>query len=374
MKVANISLQDKTLPLSIADPSSPGSAEHNSMEPYNELRRLIIQNGLLERQPAYFAGKIVVNSVLWIIGLALLATVHPIWQQLIVACYLAFVSTQIGFLVHDAGHLHISKVLWKNALVGLIYTNFVLGMSHAWWVTKHNLHHSKPNQSEVDPDVDFIFLAVSEQDAQAKKGFLRFLVNYQAYFFFPFLLLEIFSLKIESWQFLWRERAQHRLAEAVLLALHYIAYGFFLIYFLGVGRAITITIIYNALFGLFLGMVFATNHLGKPLLPRNSDADFTTRQVVTARNLKAHWLTDYCFGVLGCQIEHHLFTGIPRSKLRAAQRIVRPFCEKLGIDYHETGVAECYREVLRYLESVSKISRTRSTEKPMAKPGQISKP
>jgi fatty acid desaturase len=120
---------------------------------------------------------------------------------------------------------------------------------------------------------------------------------------------------------------------------------------------VVIALVYNALFGLFLGMVFATNHLGRTLLPKNSDTDFLSRQVVTARNLRAHWLTDFCFGGRSCQIEHHLFTGLPRNKLRAAQQVVQPFCEKLGIDYHETGVVECYQEVLRHLENVSRTSR-----------------
>ncbi len=355
--MSNVSVQDRTSSPSIVALPVHDSEEHNSMAPYNELRRLMTQNRLFDRQPAYFACKISVNTMLWTIGLALLVMVHGIWLPLVVACYLAFVSTQIGFLVHDAGHLHISKVRWKNTLIGLIYTNLVLGMSHSWWVTKHNQHHGKPNQSGADPDVDFALLAVSEQDALAKKGFARFFVNYQAYLFFPSLLLEIFSLKFESWQFLWRERTQNRLAEAVLLALHYVAYGFLLIHFLGLGRTVVIALVYNALFGLFLGMVFATNHLGRPLLPKNSDTDFLTRQVETARNLRAHWLTDFCSGVLSCQIEHHLFTGVPRNKLRAAQQVVRPFCEKMGIDYHETGVVECYQEVLWHLEKVSRTSR-----------------
>ena len=126
--MSNVSVQDRTSSPSIVALPVHDSEEHNSMAPYNELRRLMTKNRLFDRQPAYFACKISVNTMLWTIGLALLVMVHGIWLPLVVACYLAFVSTQIGFLVHDAGHLHISKVRWKNTLIGLIYTNLVLGM------------------------------------------------------------------------------------------------------------------------------------------------------------------------------------------------------------------------------------------------------
>lgn len=352
-----LNLQDWTYSSSASSLPADASASPKSTAPHGELRRLLEHNHLMDRQPVYFAGKMAVNSLLWFSGMVIILRVHSIWLQLAVACYLAFVSLQIGFLVHDAGHQHVCNKRWKNTLVGLIYANLLLGLSFSWWVTKHNQHHGKPNQPHSDPDLDFTFLAVTEEDALAKKGFVRFLVNWQAYFFFPFLFLEIFSLKLESWWFLWRKGTQNRLTELVLLILHYAAYGLLLIHFLGPGRALMVALVYNALFGFSLSMVFSTNHLGRPLLPKNAEVDFLTRQVVTARNLRAHWLTDYCFGLLGCQIEHHLFTTIPRNKLRSAQRIVRPFCELYGIDYHETGVWQCYREVLCHLNRVSRASR-----------------
>jgi fatty acid desaturase len=333
--------------------------EHNPWATYSDLRRLVLHNRLLDRQPVYFASKIIFNTCLWAIGLTLTLSVRTIWLQTVIACYMAFVSTQIGFLVHDAGHQHISKTRWKNTLVGLIYTNILLGLSYSWWVAKHNQHHSKPNQSAADPDINFVLLAFSEEQAAATKAFSRFLVNHQAYFFFPLFFLEAFSLKFESWRFLMRAKSHNRLGEVLSLALHYIVFVFLLVHFLGLGRAIVFTLLYNALLGLSLGMVFVTNHVGRPILSKDVQMDFLNRQVVTARNLKAHWLTDYCFGLLGCQIEHHLFPAISRNRLRDAQQIIRPFCELHGIDYHETGVLQCYREIVWHLHNIGAATRKR---------------
>ena len=83
-----------------------------------------------------------------------------------------------------------------------------------------------------------------------------------------------------------------------------------------------------------------------------SDMEFwkeIRRQVLTARNIRPGWVTDYLFGALSCQIEHHLFPAMPRYSLRKAEVIVREFCRENGIPYHETGIGLAYWEVGRQL-------------------------
>jgi fatty acid desaturase len=89
-----------------------------------------------------------------------------------------------------------------------------------------------------------------------------------------------------------------------------------------------------------------------PILERDSQLDFLRRQVLTSRNVLAHPITDFWYGGLNYQIEHHLFPRLPRNKLREAQPIVKDFCRDHSIAYHETSVLQSYREILQHLHEV----------------------
>jgi hypothetical protein len=88
------------------------------------------------------------------------------------------------------------------------------------------------------------------------------------------------------------------------------------------------------------------------LLERDSKVDFLRRQVLTSRNVIAHPITDFWYGGLNYQIEHHLFPRLPRNKLREAQPIIRGFCRDHSIAYHETSVLQSYKEILQHLHEV----------------------
>ncbi len=98
-----------------------------------------------------------------------------------------------------------------------------------------------------------------------------------------------------------------------------------------------------------------------PILEKDSPLDFLRQQVLTARNVRAAPLTDFWYGGLNYQIEHHLFPTIPRNKLRKAQQIVRAFCKEHNIAYHETGMLQSYREILGHLHQVGAPLRGRKS-------------
>ena len=324
---------------------------------YLELRRLVRRRDLLQKIPSYYCGKILLNLGLLCCGLVLLATTTNSCLHMCVAVFLAFVFTQMGFIVHDAGHFQIFRQRWMNDLVGILHANLVLGFSYTRWVTTHNQHHTHPNQLGRDPDTDFPVLAFTQSQALAKTGFRRWIIARQRYFFFPLLLLEAVNLKVDCIRFLLRENVQYRIVELICLVAHFSLYFGFLFYCLSAAQAVLFVVVHQALFGLYLGMAIAPNHIGMPVLDYQTELDFLTRQALTTRNLRRHWLTDYVYGPLSCQIEHHLFPAIPVRTLRKAQAVVRPYFEAHGIPYHEVGPVESYREILHSLHEVSASSK-----------------
>src|ERR671918_900642 len=180
---------------SSAHPLLKQSAPRSLPNQYVELKRLIKQRGLLDQQPAYFAGKSLFTLGLLAVGLTLLPILDNLWLQLLNAAYLAFVFVQISLLSHDFGHrqftFHSSR---KNEWLTLIFGNLLLGLSRQWWIDKHNEHHGNPNQMDLDPDVDIPLLAFDEEQALEKRGFARSVVKYQAALIFPLSLLQTFSM------------------------------------------------------------------------------------------------------------------------------------------------------------------------------------
>jgi fatty acid desaturase len=321
--------------------------------PYADLKRIVKENGLLERQSAYFGAKITLTLCMLAVGLALLPILGSSWLQLANAVYLAVVFVQISFLAHDLGHRQFSfRAPWKNTWATLIFGNLLLGLSRQWWIDKHNDHHAHPNQMDADPDVDIPLLAFEEEQAFEKRGLSRFVVKYQAVLIFPLSLLQSLSMLRSSAVFLASEKARRPLAESSLIVAHYALYFGLLFYFLEPFQAVLFVAAHRGLFGVFMVSVFAPNHKAMPLLEQNSEMGFLRRQVLTSRNVLGHPITDFWYGGLNYQIEHHLFPSLPRNKLKEAQPIVRGFCRRHDISYHETGVLRSYREILQHLHEV----------------------
>ena len=332
---------------------NPETAARSQANQYAELKRIVKQRGLMIRQPAYFAGKFALTLGMLAVSLGLLLAFDSTWLQLLNAAYLAFVFVQISFLAHDCGHRQFSlRIPWQNDWITLILGNLLLGVSREWWIDKHNEHHGHPNQLDVDPDVDIPLLAFEKDQALGKRGFARFVVKHQAALIFPLSLLQAVSMLRSSIQYLVDKRAKRPLTEALLMLAHYAAYVSVLFSVLEPVQAVVFIAVHRGLYGVFMVSVFAPNHKAMPMLKQDSQIDFLHRQVLTSRNVRSHPVTDFWYGGLNYQIEHHLFPGMPRNKLREAQPIVREFCREHDIGYHETSVLKSYREILEHLHAV----------------------
>lgn len=348
MKIKNAAIVQTTDAVNLESTQPGNNAD------YAALKKMIRERGLLDKQPDFMARKILVNSVLFGANIAILLAVDNIWIQAINAVFMAFVLTQIGFIAHDTGHRQAFQNARKNDLYGLIHANLMVGMSYGWWLKKHNLHHAYPNLHDVDPDIDIPVIAFSEEDALKKRGVAKFIVKYQSILFFPLLLFESISLRVGSIEFLMKSKDwKYRAAEVILLILHFTWYFGVIFYALSGWHAILFIVIHQALHGFYLASVFAPNHKGMLILPKDTNVGFLRLQVLTARNVKAHPVTDFWYGGLNYQIEHHLFPSMARNKLREAQIVIRQFCEERGVSYYETSMFRSYVEILQFLHLVS---------------------
>jgi fatty acid desaturase len=320
---------------------------------YAELKKLIKERGLLEKRPGRALARILIVDGLVVAAIAVfIAARETFWLECLVALLFAFVTTQLGFVGHDAGHRQPFGTPRLNDLSGLFHGNLLVGMSFSWWLEKHNAHHAKPNEIDSDPDIDIPMLSFSREEALTKTGALRYISAHQALFFFPLLTLVALDLQKSSVMFLAQGKARYQKTEMALLLLHYIAYFGLIFAVLPVWQGVVFALIHQMASGLYLGSVFAPNHKGMLITEHNCQIDFLRRQVLTARNVRAGFITDEWYGGLNYQIEHHLFPAMPRGNLARAQRIIRAYCEERGVSYHETSMLQSYREILSFLHEM----------------------
>jgi fatty acid desaturase len=343
--------------------SQPGSD-------YAALSRQVRRAGLLDRRPRYYAWKITLTAAALALGWAAFAVIGNSWWQMGVAVFLAAVFAQIGFLTHDAGHSQVFRSRRANVLLGVACGNLGAGLSHGWWTHKHNRHHAHPNTEDADPDIMIGALAFSTVQVRAARGIQRLVFRYQAYLLIPMLFFQAVSLHVSSICSVARPGGRHRAWEATLLAAHFAIYLGAVFFVLSPVKAVVFILVQQGLLGFYLGCSFAPNHKGMPVLAAGDKTDFLRRQVLTSRNVRGGWLTDFALGGLNYQIEHHLFPSMPRPNLRRAQTLVAAFCADRGVPYARASLIGSYAQVLRHLDSVGRPARPVNIAQPVPMPAQ----
>ena len=114
-------------------------------------------------------------------------------------------------------------------------------------------------------------------------------------------------------------------------------------------KALAFVAVQQAVFSLYLGISFAPNHKGMPIIESATATGFARRQVVTARNIRGGRFTTFVLGGLNYQIEHHLFPSMARPNLRRVQGLVRDFCASTDLGYREESFVESFRQIVHHL-------------------------
>ncbi|HZX04749.1 acyl-CoA desaturase [Kribbella sp.] len=346
------------MPHQLVEDHDPLRAQHKYTHLYTDLLRTVRELGLLRRRRKYYLTRIGLVLAAFVAVWVGVGLIGNSWFQLLMAGALALVLTQVAFLSHDSAHRQIFDSARWNDWTARLLAGGVIGISASWWRSKHNKHHSGPNQLQRDPDIDIGVIAFHPEHAASRTGFRAWLTRRQGWLFFPLLTLEGLSLYVASMQHLFRRSATRmERIEAAIVTTRVAGYLTALFLVLPIGKAGAFLGLQLAVFGVCLGGSFAPNHKGMPLVPKTMKLDFLRRQVLMSRNIRGGVFTDFAMGGLNYQIEHHLFPSMPRPTLRRVQPIVREYCELHGVKYAEVGLFTSYRIVVDYLNNVGLRAR-----------------
>jgi fatty acid desaturase len=334
--------------------AAPAARARRGNSAFTELAGRIRESGLMRRRYGYYWTKLIAAPVTVALGLFVFVVIGDTWWQLFTAAALAVVFTQIAFLGHDAAHRQIFASGRWNDWVSLVLGDLLVGMSYGWWQHKHTRHHANPNKLGSDPDIELPVLAVTSDTVRVRRGrVVSWLQAHQGLFFFPILLLEGVSLhasgvrRVAS-----RGHLDRRWVEVGFMSVRLIGFTTLVFLVLSPGIAFAFLAVQLGIFGFYMGVSFAPNHKGMPVVPRDIVLDFLTRQVMMSRNVRGNRILDVAMGGLNYQIEHHLFPSMPRPHLRRAAPIIAQYCAAHGVPYAQVGLFASYAIVIRYINRV----------------------
>jgi fatty acid desaturase len=344
---------------------------------YRTLRAKLVAAGLFNASPSYYVFKCLSNLLILAASIFCAVISDSFIINMIGAVILGLFWQQCGWLAHDFLHHQVFKTRAYGDMMGVIIGDLFQGFSVQWWKSKHNAHHAVPNlhascegASDGDPDIDTMpilawTLKMAESAKDSENG--RFLIQWQAFFYFPALLFARLAWAHQSWVFVFGGYGQHSVkgaaldqknmqyptAEKVCLVRHYLGLLAIMSY-MPIVNAIAYFLVAQTSCGLFLATVFGLGHNGMAVYPADQRPDFWKLQVTTTRNVTSSWFSDWFCGGLNYQVDHHLFPMLPRHNLGKVHVLVESFCKEQGVTYHEAGLFEGNMEVLRHLSTVSR--------------------
>jgi fatty acid desaturase len=321
---------------------------------YTQVSQVAKETGLLARAPWFYAmvgTAIALGMGGAVTGFILLG---DSWFQLLIAAAFGILLTQAAFLAHEAAHRQILSTGPANDRLARVLAAGVVGISYAWWDSKHSRHHANPNRVGRDPDIEVDTISFLDEDAAQARGLRRLITRKQGWLFFPLLTLEGINLHYLGLKHLLfsKEKIKGRGLEIALIVLRLSIFIVPVFMLLPLGMAFAFMGVQLAVFGLYMGASFAPNHKGMPIIDANARLDFFSKQVRTSRNIRGGWWATWLMGGLNYQVEHHLFPSMARPHLSKAREIVRDYCKTLDVPYTETSLIQSYAIVIEYLNRV----------------------
>lgn len=301
---------------------------------------------------------------------------HLRWYA-ISGLFLGLLWHQLTFTVHDAGHMGITHNFHIDSCIGIFVADFLGGLSCCWWKRNHNVHHIVTNSAEHDPDIQHMpFFAISHRflDSLTSTYYDRvmtydpvakFMLKYQHYMYYPILCFGRFNLYVLSWQYIFLGQGPrkgpawwHRYLEVAGQLFFWYWFGYLTVYksipdawsrvvFLMVSHIVTMPV----------HVQITLSHFAMSTADLGVAESFPQRMLRTTMDVDCPEWLDFIHGGLQFQVVHHLYPRIPRHNLRGAQKLVREFCEDVGLPYAIYGFQEGNEKVIGQLGEVAKQAR-----------------
>lgn len=231
---------------------------------------------------------------------------------------LALVMTNAGWLGHDYVH-GVDKFTDKMR-------NFVCigaGLGTTWWSDKHNKHHALTNEQGVDEDIATDPFLYTWAPDPVHDSPLRKIQHW--IFFVPFSALFAlwrYDTMVVAIQAVEDKRPGAKTELGLLLAHYFLLLTLF---------PFSVWVPAVFLSGLMSALIVTPTHQSEELF-QDYQADWVTAQFQSTRNAKTtNPFSEWLWGGMQYQLEHHLFPSMPRSKYPLLEPILTKFAKENNI-------------------------------------------
>jgi len=291
---------------------------------FRKLQKKLEDEGWWERDLVH-EGKLIGIWASLVIGAGLTAHAAPF-----LSIFLTSLSmTNAGWLGHDYIH-GVDKFSDKMRL----FAAAAAGLGPTWWSDKHNKHHALTNEMGVDEDIatdPFLFTWAPDPKYDSPLRKIQHLIFYIP-FSFLFALWRFDTIKV----IVDAVEAKRPKAKDELFAL--MAHYFVLLTILPLNVWAPAVL----LSGLMSALIVTPTHQSEEFF-EEFQPDFVTAQFQSTRNaVTTNPFSEWLWGGMQYQLEHHLFPSMPRSKYPALKEILVKFAEenKIPGGYRESGEFE----------------------------------
>ena len=283
---------------------------------FRMLRKQLIEDGWFKRDYLHEARLFSIWAALFGSGLFVAKTI-----PVLAVVLLALANTAAGWIGHDYIH-----GIDKFSSIMRNFASIAAGMSPVWWSDKHNKHHAVPNEMGVDEDIMTDPLLYVYPPKKSEDNALRPYQHLYAPIAFSllFAIWRIDSMKVclADMKNGFKRKTQWELG---LQLAHYAIMLTFV--------PIPVFIAQIFLAGLITAVVVTVTHQSEDLF-FEFNPDFVTSQFLSTRNAKTmNVFTDWLWGGMQWQLEHHLFPSMPRSKYPALSKVIQKFAKENNLEY-----------------------------------------
>ncbi|HEY4000539.1 MAG TPA: acyl-CoA desaturase [Candidatus Xenobia bacterium] len=309
-----------------------------------EVQQYFTDHHLPMQGPASLYRKTAAIFLAWLACYAVLLCLGPGRMEVAVLATTGLaiftVAMQLG-IMHDVSHDAFSNRRLLNTCMNFTLT--MVGGSSILWHHKHVVrHHGHTNVPDVDDDIDtegmFRFRA-----ADRWQPAYRFQHVY-AWLLYAGLCLQwfwysdprkvfnnLYRLRGRQLAWLWVELVVSKISNVMIFLVAPV------ICFQSVWVGLAVYLWHWLLVGFALTVIFQLAHIGPmQLFPERRTSDWALHQLCTTADYGVNdpvltWLV----GGLNFQVEHHIFPRMSHTHYPAVQRIVKSYCQRNGVAYHE---------------------------------------
>lgn len=284
----------------------------------------------------------------WFVGcyVLLLLAVHSWWLVAPLAITLGLAMAAIGFNIqHDGGHKAYSNHQWVNRIMAMSLD--LMGGSSYMWDWKHNsIHHTYPNITGQDDDIDVGFLG--RLSPHQRRYWFHRLQGIYLWVLYGFLSIK-WHLYDDFYNLASGRIGSHKVPrpkgmDLVIFIggkLLFFSWAFIVPMLLHpVWAVLAVYLMASFTSGVVLSVVFQLAHCVEeadfpmPDTTGKMETDWAIHQVQTTVDFsRKNRFLSWFLGGLNFQVEHHLFHKICHVHYPALSEVVENACRECGVPY-----------------------------------------